>query len=344
MHLDFGPDVSGGATFPFVEPPTYHAMGMPIAQGGVQNIIESMASCIREYGGHIHTGQWVERIVVRKGRAVGVRTSSGYTLNARRSVIANVSPIQLVSSLVENTVFPNSFVKKCQKYRFGPGTMMIHLAMNKPLQWAAGDEFCKFNYVHVGPYVEDIADTYTQALNRVLPASPLLIVGQLSTTDPSRVPDGQHLLWIQVRAVPYHPLADAWQGPGEIHPGSWDEIKERYADRILAKLEKYAPGMQDNILQRVVYSPRDLERANPNLTYGDSIAGSHHWDQFYMFRPFSGSSGYKTPLKDLYVVGASTWPGAGVHGTSGYLLGKSLLQKKHIFRSKLISQTKEKSR
>ena len=135
-----------------------------------------------------------------------------------------------------------------------------------------------------------------------------------------------------MRAVPCHPQADAWQGPGEITSGSWDEIKEWYAGQVLARLEKYAPGLGENIVQRVVYSPQDLERANTNLTHGDSIAGSHHWDQFYMFRLFPGGSRYKTPLKDLYLVGASTWPRAGVYGTSGYLLGQDLLCKNGFFR------------
>ena len=59
-------------------------------------------------------------------------------------------------------------------------------------------------------------------------------------------------------------------------------------------------------------SPLDLERDNPNLVGGDSLSGSHHLDQNFLFRPVAGWSRYRTPVASLYLVGASTWPGAGV--------------------------------
>jgi phytoene dehydrogenase-like protein len=164
------------------------------------------------------------------------------------------------------------------------------------------------------------------AMNGVLPESPLLIVGQLSVTDPTRAPEGKHTLWIQVRLLPKDPVSDAVTGGNAISPGPWPVIKEIYADRVIAKLEQYAPGVTDQILKRVVLSPSDLQQDNPNLVGGDSLAGSHHLDQFYMFRPFPGWSRYETPVKGLYMVGAATWPGAGLHGTSGYLLGQDLLR------------------
>lgn len=326
MHLDFGPDVSGGATFPFVEPPIYHTFGMPLAEGGVGNMIKSMAQVVKKNGGTIQTGKTVEKILLQNGQAVGVRTKDGTIVNAKKSIIANVTPHQLIKSLIDPKELPGPYVEKSKKFRFGPGTMMIHLALNGPIEWAAGDQYNKFNYVHIAPYIPDLAKTYTDAVNGVLPSSPLLVVGQLSVTDPTRVPAGKHLLWIQVRLLPRTPLADSVNGTGAIAPRPWQEIKEKYADRVLQKLSLYAPGIRSKILKRVVLSPFDLETANPNLVGGDSLAGSHHLDQFYMFRPFAGWSRYETPIDGLYMVGASTWPGAGLHGTSGYLLGKDLLK------------------
>ncbi len=73
-----------------------------------------------------------------------------------------------------------------------------------------------------------------------------------------------------------------------------------------------------------MFSPKDLERENPNLIGGDSLGGSHHLDQFFLFRPIAGWSRYRTPVKGLHLVGAATWPGAGVGAGSGFLLGKML--------------------
>jgi phytoene dehydrogenase-like protein len=94
----------------------------------------------------------------------------------------------------------------------------------------------------------------------------------------------------------------------------------------MEKLDLHAPGTSGKVLKRTVLSPVDLEEDNANLEGGDSLGGSHHLDQFYLFRPIAGWSRYATPLKGLFMVGASTWPGAGLHGTSGYLLGKELVK------------------
>ena len=71
-------------------------------------------------------------------------------------------------------------------------------------------------------------------------------------------------------------------------------------------------------------SPADLERRNPNLVGGDNLAGSHHLSQNFLFRPFPGWARWNTPVKDLYMIGASTWPGAGTGAGSGYMLAKML--------------------
>jgi phytoene dehydrogenase-like protein len=156
----------------------------------------------------------------------------------------------------------------------------------------------------------------------LLPASPVLVVGQPTAIDPSRAPAGQHILWIQVRVVPACIKGDS---RGEIKGRDWAEVKDVYAERIIDKVAQYAPRLREQVLARAVFSPIDLERANPNLVGGDNISGSHHLRQNFLFRPFPGWSRYKTPLQNLYMVGAGTWPGAGVGAGSGRLLGKMLV-------------------
>jgi phytoene dehydrogenase-like protein len=104
----------------------------------------------------------------------------------------------------------------------------------------------------------------------------------------------------------------------------WDAVKEAYADRVIGIIERYAPGFTANILARAVLSPADLERDNPNLVDGDSISGSHHLDQNFLFRPAFGWSRYRTPIDRLYMIGASTWPGAGTGAGAGFMLAKML--------------------
>ena len=166
-----------------------------------------------------------------------------------------------------------------------------------------------------------MARTYREAMAGLLPAEPVLVVGQPTVYDPSRAPAGQHVLWLQVRVLPAEVRGDA---AGELAAAAWSELKEAYADRALALLERHAPGIGARVLARHVMSPADLERDNPNLVGGDSLSGSHHLDQFFCFRPAFGHSRWRTSVKGLYMVGASTWPGAGTGAGSGFMLAKDL--------------------
>ena len=150
-----------------------------------------------------------------------------------------------------------------------------------------------------------MAKVYTEALAGLLPAEPVLVVGQPTTIDPSRAPAGKHVLWIQVRVLPSRIAGDA---AGTIVGTDWDAVKDAYADayadRAVGQIERYAPWLAARILARIVLSPVDLERDNPNLVGGDSLAGSHHLDQNFLFRPAFGWSRYRASVTRLFMVGA----------------------------------------
>ena len=197
---------------------------------------------------------------------------------------------------------------------------MIHLALSELPNWRA-TEARDFNYVHIGPYLDDMAMTYAVAAAGKLPKHPTLVIGQPTVSDPSRAPTGKHILWIQVRVLPLEITADESE---EITGTNWDEIGEEYADRILNNIEVYAPGFKELILARKVLTPSDLERYNSNLIKGDSLGGSHHPAQFFFLRPIPGWTGHKSPIKNLYICGSGTWPGGGVGGGSGLMVSKLL--------------------
>jgi len=314
MHLDFGPDVSGGAMFPFLEAFADQAGGMAVVEGGASRMIDALVGLLRESGGELWTGAEVTQIEVAGGRARGVELAGGERLEAQRAIIASVTPTALFGRLLDGREVPARTLEEARRYRYGPGTMMLHLALDGAVPWAAGGDLDEFAYVHVAPYVEELAATYTEAMNGLLPADPMLVVGQTSAVDPSRAPTGRHVLWVQVRALPAEIRGDA---AGAIEARTWREAAEPMAERVMAKLERYAPGLGDRVLERAVLTPADLERHDPNLVGGDSLAGSMHLRQNFLLRPFPGSAGHRTPVKGLYLCGASTWPGPGVNGLSG---------------------------
>ena len=329
MHLDLAPHVSGGAMFPFLEVYTDMEQGMSVVEGGASKMPEALAGLIRESGGEIRTNSEVSRIVTDDGRATGVELASGEKIKADRAVVANLTPKVLFERLVDREDVDPRFRRRVERYQSGPGTMMVHLALSGKPRWAAeGEDLDEFAYVHISPYTEDLSNTYTESMNGQLPKNPLLIVGQTSAVDPSRVdpsraPEGGEVLWVQVRTLPSEIRGDA---AGEIGATSWEEAKGPFADRVMDKLEGYAPGIKDLVVGRAVFSPEDLERHNPNLVGGDSVGGSVHIQQNFVFRPFPGWSNYRMPVEDLYMVGAATWPGPGVNATSGYLAAKQILR------------------
>ena len=321
MHLDFGPDVSGGAMFPFLEAFTDMRTGIALAAGGASHLIDALAAVAAQHGAELRTAAEVTGVRVSAGRASGVELASGERIDARRAVIAGVTPPMLYERLLADAPITQRLRAASRRYRFGPGTLMVHLALSSPPAWAAGDDLGRFAYLHIGPYVDDLARTYGQALAGLLPNEPMLVVGQSSAVDPTRAPDGA-VLWVQVRALPPQIRGDAAR---QIEARTWADAREPYADRVLAMLERYAPGISDLVLDRAILTPQDLEHHDPNLAGGDSLAGSMHLAQNFLFRPFPEARDYETGVHGLLMVGAATWPGAGVNALSGYNVAVKLL-------------------
>ncbi len=325
LHLDFSPDTAGGALFPYLESMANQAFGMVIGKGGADTIIRSMTGLLAERGGELVTGNAVLRIDQENGRASGVTLANGEQFSARKAVIANAHPQLVFGKLLKPDQNRAEFDRKLAKFRAGPGTMMVHLALDGLPDWTAGEELKRFAYVHLAPDLAMMAKTYAEAAGGLMPAEPALVVGQPTALDPSRAPEGKHVLWVQVRVLPAEIRGDA---AGEIAARSWGEAKEAYADRVIRLIETYAPGLSGKILGRSVYSPEDLEAENPNLIGGDNLSGSHHLDQNFLFRPVPGYSRYRTPVEGLYLCGASTWPGAGTGAGSGHMLSTMLAGKR----------------
>ena len=321
MHLDFGPDVAGGAMFPFLEAFTDMRTGIALARGGAGRLIDALVALGAEQGVELRTAAEVAEVTVAGGRATGVELVSGERIAARRAVIAGLTPGIVFQRLLAGVPVAPAVRRAAARYRHGPGTLMLHLALSAAPAWEAGEDLAGFAYLHIAPYVADLADTYAHACAGVLPDEPMLVVGQTSAVDPSRSTEGA-ILWVQVRALPAEIRGDA---AGEIDACSWDQAGERYADRVMAKLERYAPGLGALVLDRAVLTPADLERRDPNLAGGDSIAGSMHLRQNFLFRPLPGLADYETGVAGLLMVGAATWPGAGVNALSGYNVARKLL-------------------
>jgi phytoene dehydrogenase-like protein len=131
---------------------------------------------------------------------------------------------------------------------------------------------------------------------------------------------------VQLQELPWRVKGDAG-GEIDVGEGAWTpELRERYADRIQARIAKHVPNLESALLKRVSLSPADLQAANPNLVQGDPYGGSLALDQNFLWRPFPGRPGHTTTVDRLWHVGASTHPGPGLGGGSGAMVAAQLLE------------------
>ena len=326
LHTGLGPDAAASGFMTQVIAVAVQEGGMPVPRGGGAKLAEALVQLIRDRGGVCETGRDVERVLVRQGRAVGVRLADGENVTAARAVIANVTPTQLYERLLDETDVPKRVAEGARRFRYGRAEMQIHFALSEPPRWVGDERLNRTAIVHVTPGLDGVSRAVNEAERGLLPAEATVVAGQPLTVDASRAPEGKGILWIQLQELPRTVKGDA-AGEIDVGAGLWnDELRERYADRIQARLARHIPNLEATILRRVALGPHDLERMNVNLVGGDPYGGALSLDQNFLWRPFPQAPGHATAVERLFHIGASTWPGPGLGAGSGTLVAQKLLE------------------
>lgn len=303
------------------------AGGMALPEGGSEMLPKALVKLIEDHGGKVVCNAPVDRIVVKNGRAEAVRVTAGDEYKVLGVVVASVNPDQLYLRLLAREDVPAPLVRQAERFRYGRGCVQVQLALSSPLKWA-DERLSKTGQFHLTSGLPAIATSITQALNGLLPADPPISLDVPTILDPSRVPEGRAIARLQVLEVPIHVKGDA-AGSIDAGGGAWtDDIKNRFADRLIDILARHAPGVHTSILARHILSPAELAAYNPNCGPGDPYGGSHDLAQSYILRPLPGQPSHQTAVPNVYMLGSATWPGHGVNGGSGYIVAKKLLAEK----------------
>jgi phytoene dehydrogenase-like protein len=325
LHTGLGPESAYSGQMAKVIAFALEVAGAPIAKGGAKNVLVAFERLIRDQGGDFLLNADVERVLVdASGGARGVRLAGGREIEAVQGVICSVTPNQLYGRLLADVALPAEITAAVAQYRYGKGNMQIHYALKAPPNWKA-PALGSVALVHLTPGLDGVSKAANEAERGMLPVVPTICVGQPAALDPSRCPEGKSILWLQLPEAPRFIKGDA---AGEIATpadGKWtDAVREKYADRIEAILAAHLEGFRDSVIARRAYSPSDLEALNVNLVGGDPYGGFCGIDQFFLWRPFHNSINHRTPIARLYHIGASTHPGPGLGGGSGFLVAKTL--------------------
>jgi phytoene dehydrogenase-like protein len=312
LHVDLGPEDRAGAGLGLVLALLGSTAGFAVPVGGARAITEALIRRLEEYGGSLRMETHADRVVVRAGRAVAVRTGGGEEIAARRAILADVTAPALYLRLLEEAVVPRWVRRSIRCFRFGWGTFKMDWALAGPVPWSAS-EARESAVVHAGDSVADLIAFTRQVRAGQLPDNPYLVIGQQSLVDPSRAPPGGQTLWAYSHV------------PSDLE-GGWERHRETFADRVERRIEGLAPGFRGLIRSRASHSPADLEAMDENLVGGDLGGGSARFTQQLFFRPVFPYFRYRTPVRGLYLASASTHPGAGVHGACGWNAARMALR------------------
>lgn len=311
-HADLSPDAAGSGIFGLLLAMLGQQVGFPVPQGGAGVLAEALAARFRAGGGRIRCDTPVSRLTVEKGRVVGVVTAAGEPIAVRRAVIADVPAPALYGGLVDWQDLPRRTRRAVEKFEWDPGTVKVDWALSGPIPWT-GRPDADPGTVHLADSVTEVSVWMAQVTGSVLPADPFLLVGQMTTSDPVRSPTGTESCWAYTH-VPQHVRRDE----GGTITGRWDDSDaQRMADRMQARMERYAPGFTSRIRARRILTPPELERRDQSLVGGALGGGTSALHQQLIFRPIPGAGRAETPVKGLYLGSSSAHPGGGVHGSCG---------------------------
>lgn len=287
-------------------------------KGGMGEIPRILADIARSKGAVIETGTRVEKILVQSGKVVGVACANGREYRAP-IVASNADARVTFEKLIEPGNLPPEFMNGVKTIRYDSASLKINVALDKaPVFLAAKgleNNLHLRGTIHICPDMETIERAFDDAKYGKTSRVPILECTMPSMVDPSIAPPGKHLMSMFIQYAPY-----ALKGT------TWETERDIFADRCFDLLETYAPGFKSSVLARQVVTPVDMEREF-GLTGGNIFQGAMGLNRLHALRPVVGHSGYKTPIKGLFLCGAAAHPGGGVTGACGYNAARVILGK-----------------
>jgi len=263
-----------------------HAVGWPMPRGGAQRIPDALSAILRELSGEIVVDRWVKSLD---------------ELPKARATLLDVSPRQLVQ--MAGTHLPSNYRRRLMRFRHGPGVFKVDYALREPIPWKAKN-CARAATVHLGGTLSEIATSERAVWKGQHAERPFVLLAQHTLFDPSRAPHGQHTAWAYCH----------------VPPGSDQDMTAA----IEAQIERFAPGFRECVLARHTFNTLQMQAYNPNYIGGDILGGAQDLIQTFM-RPVLSLHPYQTALPGVYLCSASTPPGGGVHGMSGYHAARKVL-------------------
>jgi phytoene dehydrogenase-like protein len=301
LHADFAPESAGSGVYAWVLCSLAQQHGWPVPEGGAGELTAALVRRLEAHGGELVVNARVEEVVVRRGRAAGVRLASGGDVAARRAVLADVDAPRLFTRLVDPDRLPSAFVRDLDRFQYDAATVKVDWALDGPIPWQH-PEARRAGTLHLAEGVDALTVHASELARRLLPARPFMLLGQYSMTDPTRQPAGAETAWAYTH-VPH---------------GVWKQSDtEPFVARMEGEIEALAPGFGQLVRARHVFTPASFPSHDANLVGGALNGGTAQIHQQLVFRPTPRLGRPETPVRGLFLASASAHPGGGVHGACG---------------------------
>ena len=285
------------------------------AEGGMGAVTQAMAAAARQAGAEIRNNAEVIEVRIKDGAATAVVLSTGEEISAK-AIVSNADPKRTLLKLVDPVHLSPDFVMKLQHYRM-PGTVAkINLALSGLPKFTGlnGDSTSLNGRIHIGPEIDYLERAFDESKYGNFSKQPYLEVTIPSLTDPSLAPAGKHVMSIYMQYAPF-----------KLKNGDWESQRVPLGDAVVKTLSQYAPNLPELILTHQIITPQDLEELY-GLTGGHIFHGELSLDQFFTMRPLLDWARYRTPIKNLFLCGSGTHPGAGLTGGSGANAAREIIK------------------
>jgi phytoene desaturase len=266
--------------------------GVHYAMGGVQAMADAMVRVIEDQGGRVRQGAEVDEILTRDGAATGVRLTDGEEM-AAEIVVSNADPGHTYGHLLRRTPRKRWTDKRLNRARWSMGLFV----------WYFGTRGTRGKWSDVGHHTILNGPRYKGLLNDIFMRKHLahdmsVYLHRPSVTDPSVAPEGDDTFYA-LSPVPNLHGSEAVD---------WTEKAEDYRRNLANVLEQnLIPGFEADLSASEVFTP-DTFVSRYLSPHGAGFSLEPRIFQSAWFRPHNISE----EVRNLYLVGAGTHPGAGI--------------------------------
>lgn len=309
----------GGAGFHALLNTVFTAPNWCYVIGGTHQLAHAAQRVILENGGKVYTKHPVKNVIIENGKATGIRLEDGTEIEARKAIITEVNPSQLVHEMIGKEHLSEKIVRRVDNleswfinitwYTWCLKERPRYLAEKfNPDIWEMGTCFIMTDRENEEYMVRD-------NIERQLGLRPSKL--NLTTVAHGWHPDDL----LAPEGIDFNILTEQFFLPDYLLTDEeWKEFEKTHAEDVIALWQKYAPNMTwDNVIGFNPITPHYT--ANFAKNYGPvgnwgiiDMCGS----QMGRCRPIPELAGHRTPIKNLYGNGAAWHPMPGAHGMQGY--------------------------